>query len=248
MISIITPCRNSEKTIRRTIESVISQGLVDYEYILVDGLSDDQTLSIIKEYAEANKQIKYITEQDHSMTEALNKGFRMAIGDIVCSINADDEYMPGALKMVEKKFMENDIDILIGATNFIENDSLFFSTYPKYMTNRFLLNILDCSAPECSVFFKKTTLEKIDYFNEDYKYTQDYELYLRLAKNGYKFEYVNETVSNFYLSDTQYSTKAYEEMLNEACRYNEHPALFRMLKKSHLNNAIKRVLGWTRMA
>lgn len=248
MISIVTPCRNAEKTIKRTIESVISQGIEDYEYIIVDGLSDDTTIDIVKEYVKRNTKIKYISERDKSMTEALNKGFRMATGEIVCSINADDEYLPGALKQVEKIFSKKCIDVLIGSTNFIKNDKLFFSTFPKYMTNRFMLNAFDCSAPESSVFFKKSAVENAGYFDERYKYTQDYELYIRLASKGYIFEFTKEIISNFYLSTEQYSTVAYEDMLNEACLYNEYPILFKWLKISHLNNMIKRLLGWTKMA
>lgn len=247
MISIITPCRNSEKTIRRTIESVINQGITDYEYIIVDGLSTDKTMEIVEEYASNNDKVKYISEKDNSMTEALNKGFKMAKGDIVCSINADDEYCEGALACVEKVFSDTRADVVVGATNWIKDGKIFFSTYPRFMCNRFLLNVLDCSAPECSMFFRRKVLEKESFFDEKYKYTQDYELYIRLAQLKYKYVYTNQTVSRFYLSDEQYSTSAYDKMLEEACVYNEHPILFRLLKISHLNNVIKRVFGWTKM-
>lgn len=244
MISIITPCKNAEKTIRRTIESVINQGLDDYEYIIIDGISDDRTVDIVKEYMELNDKISLVSEHDNSMTEALNKGMRRAKGEWVCSINADDEYLPGSLNKVITRMEETGCDLLIAASNNIKNGKISFVTYPRFMKNRFLLCALDSSAPECSVFFRRSSVEKLKYFNEDIKYTQDYEMYIRMSYLGYKIDYLGEVVSNFYLSDDQYSTRLAEPMFREGLKYNKHKFLFWILKKTHLNNKLKQVFGW----
>ena len=244
MISIITPCKNAEKTIRRTIESVINQGLDDYEYIIIDGMSDDRTIDIVKEYMTINDRISLVSEHDNSMTEALNKGMRRAKGEWVCSINADDEYLPGTLNKVIERMRETRCDLLIAASNNIKNEKLSFVTYPRFMKNRFLLCILDSSVPECSSFFKRSCIEELGYFDESIKYTQDYEMYIRMAYKGYKIEYLDEVVSNFYLSNDQYSTKLAKPMFRESLRYNKHKVLFWILKKTHINNKVKQVCGW----
>ena len=246
MISIITPCRNAEKTIARTIESVLRQELKDFEYIIVDGLSTDGTVDIIKKYAAIHPEITYISEKDNSMTEALNKGLKMCHGDVVCSINADDEYMDDVLNYVEEEITKNGYDMFIGSTFFMKDGGVLFSTYPRFMRSRMLLSILDCSAPECSIFFKRDTITKMGGFDEKYKYTQDYELYIRMAKNKCKFGYTDKVVSKFYLSDEQYSTGLKDVMLDESCEYNEYPHLYRFLKETRINNAIKRVFRWVR--
>ena len=98
-ISLITACYNSEATIRTAIESVLSQKGVDVEYIVVDGGSKDGTVDVIKEYAEKtlNSQLltpnftfRWLSESDHGMYDAINKGIRMATGDVVGILNADD--------------------------------------------------------------------------------------------------------------------------------------------------------------
>ena len=90
-ISIITVCYNSEKNIKDTLESVLKQTYKNYEYILVDGKSQDNTLKIIKKYEKKFKgKLKYISENDKGIYDAMNKGIKLSTGDIVGLINSDD--------------------------------------------------------------------------------------------------------------------------------------------------------------
>ena len=99
--SIITVCYNSEKTIRRTFESVLSQSFTDYEYIVVDGNSKDSTVEIIKEYEpKFNGRMHWISEPDNGIYDAMNKGIRMAKGDFINMMNSDDQIAPNALQYV----------------------------------------------------------------------------------------------------------------------------------------------------
>ena len=99
--SIITPCYNSEKTIKRTIESVVNQSYKNIEYILIDGGSKDKTVEIIQEYqSKYPKLIKYISEKDSGIYDAMNKGIKLATGDIVGIVNSDDYYELDALKNI----------------------------------------------------------------------------------------------------------------------------------------------------
>ena len=94
-VSMITICYNAEKTIAKTIESVLSQDYENLEYIIVDGGSKDHTVDIIKSYE--NKKIHWISEKDNGISDAFNKGIKMATGDLIGLINADDYLFPHAL-------------------------------------------------------------------------------------------------------------------------------------------------------
>ena len=98
-ISIITICFNSEKTIFKTLESVKKQSFSNIEHIIIDGASNDKTLEICKEYSNS---IKIISEQDNGVYDAFNKGLKLARGEVIAFLNADDYYLDGTLQKIEE--------------------------------------------------------------------------------------------------------------------------------------------------
>ena len=117
-ISIITVCYNSAQTIERTIQSVVGQDYLSREYIIVDGLSTDSTMSIVSKYSDKIDVI--VSEKDKGISDAFNKGIRRATGDIIVMINSDDILLPGALSRVAKAWVPG-VDVL--ATNVIMKDA-----------------------------------------------------------------------------------------------------------------------------
>lgn len=108
-VTIITSCYNREKTIRGCIESVLAQDYPDIEYIVVDGASKDGSLSIINEYKDRISKI--ISEPDHGMYEAINKGIRAATGDVIGLVHSDDFlYSPQTVSNIVKRFEETHAD------------------------------------------------------------------------------------------------------------------------------------------
>jgi glycosyltransferase involved in cell wall biosynthesis len=99
-ISVITPCFNSGDTVEKAIDSVLCQDYTDYEHIIVDGVSTDNTLEILKK----NNHLRWISEPDNGQVEAMNKGFRMAKGDVIVYLNADDYFLEGAFSAVIPEF------------------------------------------------------------------------------------------------------------------------------------------------
>ena len=244
-ISIITPCYNSEKTIKRTIDSVVTQKCdsFDLEYIIVDGVSTDSTLNIIKEYSDKYPFIRYISEKDDSMTEALNKGMKMATGDVVASINADDTYLPGTLGRVAEEYKTKKIDILLVNTYIIRDGGNVKSHNTPKFFSPFLSSLVECPFPECAIFFRKGCVENLNFFNEKYKYTQDLELYIRLYENGYRFRYANIDGSCFFVSDTNYSSVISDKMCEEVCDYIRWRKLYKYIATSFISKILRCVLG-----
>ena len=118
-ISIITPSLNQGNYIRDTIESVLNQNYNNWEHIIIDAGSNDATISILKEYP----HIKWISEKDDGPVQALNKGFKMADGDIFAWINADDYYEKNIFNNIVHIFSDNEIDILFGIITFIYQET-----------------------------------------------------------------------------------------------------------------------------
>jgi len=112
-ISIITITLNSEKYLERCIKSVQNQTYKNFEHIIIDGKSNDNTLKIIDNYK--HKISKLISEKDKGIWDAMNKGIKNSNGDIICFLNSDDYFFPKTLEIVNKYFNNNDIDFLFGS-------------------------------------------------------------------------------------------------------------------------------------
>lgn len=122
-ISIITPCYNMEKFIEGTILSVLNQNYPNLEYIIIDGASTDRTLEIIEKYKDRISLI--ISEPDKGMYDAINKGLSRATGDIMAYINADDQYLPGTLSLVNRLFSKfKNVDWISGVPTFMDEDRI----------------------------------------------------------------------------------------------------------------------------
>lgn len=126
LVTVITVCYNSEKTIRASIESVLNQTYPEIEYIVVDGKSKDNTVAIAKEYEDLFNEKGYsyriITEKDQGIYDAMNKGIRMASGEIVGMINSDDWYEPVAVQTAAEVYKETKYDIFYADINLIKEN------------------------------------------------------------------------------------------------------------------------------
>lgn len=181
-ISIITPTYNSAKTISRTIDSIISQDYKDIEYIVVDGLSSDDTLSIVKE-CESKIKINIIYEKDNGIYDAMNKGIKMATGDIVGILNSDDFYEnESVLSDVAQTFGDEIIEAVYGDISYFGDDINKVTRYWKAgeYTESNLNN--GWVIPHPALFVRKSVYEKCGLFNTDFKIAADYEFILRILK------------------------------------------------------------------
>ena len=179
-ISIITVCFNSAATIRDTFESVLSQTYSDIDYIVVDGNSNDETVSIIKEYEpKFNGKMRWISESDRGLYDAMNKGLKMAIGDVIGILNSDDYYASNnVLTLVNNTISENNVDSCYGNLLYIKKGKPYRywqSSIQKSFKSGWM-------PPHPSFFVRKEIYEKYGLFRLDCGVNADYELLLRFLE------------------------------------------------------------------
>lgn len=222
LVSIITPSYNQGVFIRETIESVLSQDYERVEYIVVDGGSTDNSLDIIKEY---EGRLTYISENDNGQSDAINKGFRMAHGEIVAWLNSDDVYEPNSISKAVNEFLKNDKLGLVYGDGYIIDDAskkLKVFEYTQEFDYWKLVNFWDYIM-QPATFFKRETLESVGYLDENLHYCMDWDLWIKLAAVS-EVKYIPELLAcSREYGDTKTSTggdKRLEEIIGLLQKYS----------------------------
>lgn len=191
-ISIITVCYNSEKTIEDTIKSVLKQTYKDYEYLIIDGKSTDNTVNIIKKYEDKFEgRLKYISEKDKGIYDAMNKGIKMAKGDIIGLINSDDILAhKDVFKKINDTFTNNNIDATYA--NLVVKDINMDKAIRTYISKKGNYKF-GWYPPHPTLYLRKEVYNKYGMFKLDYKIAADYDFMLRIMKNKVSLYYIPET-------------------------------------------------------
>jgi len=176
-ISIVTPSLNQGQFIEETIRSVLLQGYPDLEYIIIDGGSNDGSVEIIKKY---EKWLTYwISETDHGQANAINKGFKIATGEVVAWLNSDDFYMPEALSRVSNLFKANtDVDMIYGDLMEIHEET-GISREIKAREFSHADQVCWSLIPQPTCFWRSSLINKVGYLDESYHYIFDLEYWIR---------------------------------------------------------------------
>ena len=192
-ISVITVCYNSVSTIEATILSVLQQSYATIEYIVVDGDSNDGTKSVLEKYRD--KITKIVSEKDKGLYDALNKGIKLATGDVIAFLHADDFYTdPLVVEKYVKVFVGGNYDAVYANLFYVDADD---TTKVKRKWNSGEYNhgafLNGWMPPHPTLFVRKEIYEKYGSFNTDFKTSADYELMLRLIhKHKIKLGYLKE--------------------------------------------------------
>jgi glycosyltransferase involved in cell wall biosynthesis len=199
-ISVVTVVYNGEKYLEETIQSVLNQTYPNIEYIIIDGGSTDGTVDIIKKYED--KIDYWISEPDRGIYDAMNKGIRIASGEYIGILNADDWYEVDTLERVVYAISNNrDIDIFYGLIRFIKDNKEFRI---ECQNHNF---IFDKMIPHPTCFIKKDTYKKLNYYDISYKVASDYDFLIRAKISNYKFYQITEVLTNFRIGGISSSTK-----------------------------------------
>ena len=193
--SIVTPTYNHAQFIETTIKSVIANNYENLEYIIVDGASTDNTKEIVNKHREHIS--KFVSEKDEGQSDAINKGFRNATGDILAYINSDDYYFPYTFEKVARVFSENpDIDVVYGDCVFVDKDGQFLRYFTEIEPfNEYRLRTCTDFIMQPSTFFRREAYEKAGGFDIDLKYGFDWDMWCKMARSGMKFYYLREPLA-----------------------------------------------------
>ncbi|WP_051555473.1 glycosyltransferase family 2 protein [Anaerovibrio lipolyticus] len=238
LFSIITPCYNSEKTIARTLNSVLNQTFKDFEYIIIDGGSTDKTLDIINGYRNKFKNnLTVISEPDEGIYDAMNKGIRMAKGNIVGIVNSDDYYEPKCLKVIADHYdAQKPLQIIYGMMRVVNERQEELAIRFNHHRNM-EKEIINHPAS----FVTKKLYEKCGCYDIRYKSAADFDFMLKMIKKDVYFTPVYEIVTNFTrggMSGTYIGVQEDNEV-----RYNNGLVGRKKYLLTKWKNTLKYVLG-----
>jgi glycosyltransferase involved in cell wall biosynthesis len=220
--TIITPSFNQGRFIGRTIESVLLQKFDSVEYLIFDGGSSDETLSVLKSYGDS---IRWVSEPDKGQAHAVNKGLKSAGGQVIGWLNSDDVYYPGALQTVHDVFVEHPgIEILYSMADHIdENDTMIEPYYTEEWHYDRLKEI--CYICQPAVFFRKSIVDQFGLLDERLKYCMDYEYWLRIGGQE----------PFYYLKQKTAGSRFYQETKTLSSAVEVHSEILKMFKTNFEN-------------
>ena len=211
-LTIVTPCLNGAATLPQALESVASQGYPDIEHVVVDGGSTDGTIDILERAG-----VRFISEPDRGLSDAVNKGVRMATGEAVGWLNADDFYLPGTLHRVGRAFAENPgARWVTGRCRIVDAVDREIRKRVAAYKNAFLdrysyallvaQNFIACPA----TFVRRSAFDEVGLLDERFKYSMDYDLWLRLGKLGDPVVLAGEPLAAFRMAQGSLSMSGFE--------------------------------------
>jgi glycosyltransferase involved in cell wall biosynthesis len=232
-ISIITPSFNQGRFIEEAIRSVLDQGYPDFEHIVVDNCSSDDTLDILRRYP----HLRWISEPDRGQSHALNKGFGLATGDVLAWLNCDDFYLPGAFHAAAEALADASIDGVYSDLKFCDIDGRIVKHYRSHRPARFLSLFHAFISSEC-FFYKRKVMAGID-IAEDLHYCMDQEFAANLLYRRYRLQYLRTCFAVFRWQGANKSLdtpNGRTQRLREGIRiFNRHNGLIRLDEESPLN-------------
>jgi glycosyltransferase involved in cell wall biosynthesis len=239
--SIITVCKNNDKTIEKTIKSVVFQLYKNVEYIIIDGGSEDNTIPIIKNYRE--KIDYFVSEKDNGIYEAMNKGICVAKGEIISFINADDFFFSEkVLYHVNdsiNQFSSFNADVFHGAVLRYDEKKGTADLWKSRPLNRF--RAYRGAIPHPATFYRRNAFQKNGLFDESYKIAGDYEWMLRaLIRNKLRFQYIEILAAVFCKGgiSSNVNLNKLEKRRSIKARYPPSDVLF-----FSILNRVRKILG-----
>jgi glycosyltransferase involved in cell wall biosynthesis len=212
LLSVVTPSFNSAEFLEEAILSVLHQPEVAIEHVVIDGASTDNTSAILQRYP----GVQWISEPDRGQSDAINKGFLRASGDLVGWLNADDYYLPGGLAAIAHAAQEHpEADVIYGDCVFVDSAGRILRSKVEHDFDRDVLMYFGCYIPSTSTFFRRRIIDSGLLLDCDYRVCMDFEYFARLAHEGFTFHYVPRLIAAFRWHESNVSLKQFARRREE---------------------------------
>ncbi|MCK6538908.1 MAG: glycosyltransferase [Anaerolineales bacterium] len=259
LVSIVTPSFNQARFLEATVRSVLEQDYPRIEYFIVDGGSTDGSVEIIKKYAEGledrqqavgfHKVDYWVSEPDKGQTDAINKGFARAQGDILAWINSDDTYEPGAVSAAVKYLQEHpDVGLVYGDANFIDENGRVIGKFAARQTDYARLRRGYVHIPQQASFFRASLWREVGPLDPSFYFAMDYDLWVRIAARA-AIHYTPQLWANFRLHSSGKTIAADDRCWPEMIRIHRRDGgnwLSVIVAKYYVRMVIAPLLNWRR--
>jgi glycosyltransferase involved in cell wall biosynthesis len=247
LVTIVTPSFNQVNYLEETIQSVLNQIYPSIEYIVIDGGSTDGSLEIIKKYA--TKLSNWVSEKDNGQTDAINKGFAMARGEILAWLNSDDTLLPNAVsEAVDYLIAHPETGLVYGNANYIDEKSSVIGRFPAAQTNLTRLRRGYVHIPQQASFFRKSLWDRVGPLDPKFFFAMDYDLWVRLAAIS-DLKYIPITWANFRLHSGAKTITADDQCWPEMLKvhFREGGSIFApIVFKYYLRKVAAPLIRWRR--
>lgn len=247
LVSIVTPSYNQARFLEETMRSVLEQDYPHIEYIVVDGGSTDGSREIIEKYA--NRLAWWVSEKDRGQTDAINKGFARARGEVLAWLNSDDTYQPGAIREAVEFLRANpQVGLVYGDANYIDEHGRVIGRFPAAQTDYRRLRQGYVHIPQQSAFFRGDLWRKVGPLDDSFYFAMDYDLWVRLAHEA-PIVYLPRVWANFRLHSDAKTIAADDRCWPEMLRvhYRDGGSPFSMIVlKYWIRKAAAPYINWRR--
>jgi glycosyltransferase involved in cell wall biosynthesis len=211
LISVVTPSFNQGSFIGEAMESVRRQTSQICEHLVIDGMSTDGTVDLLRGQPQnTDRRFFWISERDSGQSEALNKGFRRANGEIIGWLNSDDRYRVNCFDHVVQAFKDNpNVDIIYGDYVVVDEVGKMLKIRREIEFNAFVLlyhRIL--YIPTTATFFRRRIFEDGNWLDERLQYAMDLEFFIRLSRRGYRFKHIPQLLADFRMQPNSKTCRA----------------------------------------
>lgn len=266
LVSIVTPSFNQVRFLEATIRSVLEQDYPNLEYIIIDGGSTDGSVDIIRKYSEGlesrsnlleNRQpaaglhkVNYwVSEKDKGQTDAINKGFARARGDILAWLNSDDTYEPGAVSAAVKYLQEHpEVGLVYGDANFIDEAGRVIGKFAARQTDYTRLRRGYVHIPQQAAFFRADLWREVGPLDPSFYFAMDYDLWVRLAARA-PIHYTPQLWANFRLHASGKTITADDRCWPEMIRIHRRDGggwFSLIVAKYYVRKVVAPLLNWRR--
>jgi glycosyltransferase involved in cell wall biosynthesis len=248
LVSIVTPSFNQAPFLERTIQSVLAQDYPRLEYIIVDGGSTDGSREIIRRYE--NRLAWWVSEKDRGQTDALNKGFARAKGDVLAWLNSDDTYRPGAVAAAVKYLHAHpEVGMVYSDAHYIDEAGRVIGTFPAAQTDLQRLRRGYVHIPQQTTFFRAALWRELGPLDPSFFFAMDYDLWTRIAARSAIQYLPGSTWADFRLHASGKTISADDRCWPEMLRvhYRDGGGFFSALvAKYYLRKLIAPLWNWRR--